>query len=438
MTLPHAVAFDLGSRYARIAVAASGGALPRPAALAHDVPGEGLELSAAVRRDPVTALREAYAAYRTRYGSPQQVVVVLPQRHRGTYAGRLTDALTGAGGPRARVVGVPYALLALLRFAAPASLPAGDVLVCDAGARSASAARCTAGDRSVLLHAVTEAGGPGGSLGAALDSALLTAAGLADGDAAHRGLAAARRADPGGRRLAMAVRHAVRRPDPFDDTPVHEVDGHDVPAGAVRTALPPLADAVLDALTRAAGTGRPPVLLAGGLARLVPLTDRVAEHHRLLELPADADPAYAAATGGALVAAGLIDAADRFPYAVRVGTHRRAAGRLHADALQLAAPGTLEAGGDTVFAAAPDGRPAEIRADPAARRPLSVEVVADDGRALALPDVTLPAGVPDALCRVGIRVAADGTAALVLRPAAAGPADPTEVPLGPLPVPPET
>jgi hypothetical protein len=441
MNPPHALALDIGTRYARLAVAGPGAGPPRPVPLPGEVPGEGLPLSAGARGRPMAALREAYGAYLARYGPPTGAVVVLPRRTARELAGPATAALTAEGCQRVRVIGAAHALLALVRQTPGAAAGTGEYLVCDAGARAVDAARCTLTGPSVFLRATAEATGPSGRLGSELDMALLAAAGLPDDDEGHRLLAVARMDDPGGRRLGLTVARAVRRPDPFDDTPVHRLGDRDVTAGTVRTSLPPLIDAVRRALAEVAAPSgaapRPPLLVAGGLARLEPLTRQLEESHQIVPLPTDVDPGYAAVAGGALVAAGLADPGDRYPYAVRISTHSRTAGRLHTEELELAAPGTLEPGGGTVFATR-DGRPAEVLADTAARRPLRVEAVGPDGRPVPLPDVALPAGTPDGLCRVGVRVGADGAAALVLCPVAQGPEAETRLPLGPLPVLPET
>lgn len=441
MSPPHALALDVGTRYARLAVARPGAGPPRPVLLPGELPGEGLPLSVEARGRPVAALREAYGAYHARYGPPTGAVVVLPRRTVRELAGPATAALVAEGCPRVRVIGAAHALLALVRHTPGATAGPGEFLVCDAGARAVDVARCTLTGPSVFLRATAEETGPSGFLGAALDTALLAAAGLSDDDEGHRLLAVARLDDPAGRRLGLAVAQAVRRPDPFDDTPVHRLGNRDITAGAVRMSLPPLIDAVERALAEVTAppgaAARPPLLLAGGLARLAPLTRQLEESHRVLPLPADMDPGYAAVAGGALVAAGLADPGDRYPYAVRISTHSRTAGRLHTEELELAAPGTLEPGGDTVFAAR-DGRPAEVLADAAARRPLRVEAVDPDGRPVPLPDVALTTGAPDGLCQVGVRIGADGAAALVLRPVAHGPDAETRLPLGPLPVLPES
>ncbi|MDG9710478.1 hypothetical protein [Streptomyces sp. DH10] len=441
MNAPHALALDVGTRYARLAVARPGTGPPRPVQLPGEVPGEGLPLSAEARGRPVAALREAYGAYLARYGPPTGAVVVLPRRTARELAGPATAALAADGCPRVRVIGAAHALLALVRHATGAAAGTGEYLVCDAGARAVDAARCSRTGPSVLLRATAEATGPSGLMGTAFDRALLDAAGLPDDEEGHCRLAAARLDDPGGRRLGLTVAKAMLRPDPFDDTVVYRLGDRDVTAGAVRTVLPSLIDAVRRALAEIAAppgaTERPPLLLAGGLARLEPLTRRLEESHRLVPLPAEVDAGYAAVTGGALVAAALADPGDRYPYAVRISTHTRRAGRLHTEELELAAPGALEPGGDTVFAAR-GGRPAEVLPDAVARRPLRIEAVGPEGRPVPLPDVALPTGTPHGLCEVGVRVGADGVAALVLRPVAEGPDTETRLPLGPLPVPPET
>ncbi|MEU9070298.1 hypothetical protein AB0D60_25805 [Streptomyces sp. NPDC048306] len=436
MNQPHALALDVGTRYARLAVAGPGDGPAGPVPLPGEVPGEGLPLSAEARGRPVVALREAYGAYLARYGPPAGAVVVLPRRAAGELAAAATDALVAEGCPRVRVIGAAHALLALVRHAPDGVAGTGEYFVCDAGARAVDAARCALTGPSVLLRATAERTGPGGLLGSGFDAALLAAAGLSDDDEGNLLLAAARREDPGGRRLGLAVTRAERRPDPFDDTPVHHLGDRDVTAGTVRTSLPPLLDAVRRALAEVApppgARARPPLLLAGGLARLEPLARRLEESHRLLPLPGKVDPGWAAVCGGALVAAGLADPGDRYPYAVRVLTHRRSAGRLRTEELELTAPGVLEPGGDTVFARR-DGRAAEVLSDPAAHRPLRIEAVGPDGGTVPLPDVVLPADAPDGLCRVGVRVGADGAADLVLRPVAPGADAETRLPLGPLP-----
>ncbi|WP_217214127.1 hypothetical protein [Streptomyces sp. AC550_RSS872] len=447
MNPPHTLALDIGTRYARLATARRGAGPPLPVPLPGDVPGEGLPLSAAVRDRPaaerdrlVAALREAYGVYLARYGPPAGAVVVLPRRFARALSGPATDALAEVGCPRVRAIGTAHALLALVRHTTGEAADTGEYLVCDVGARFVDAARCTLSGPSVLLRATAEETGPSGLLGRELDAVLLAAAGLPDDEEGHRLLAAVRNGDPDGRRLGLAVGRAMSRPVPFDDTLVYRLGERDITAGTVRTSLPPLIDAVRRALAEVAAppgaTEQPPLLLAGGLARLEPLTRRLGESHRLVSLPADVDAGYAAAAGGALVAAGLADPCDRYPYAVRVSTHTRRAGRLHTEVLELAAPGVLEPGGATVFAAR-DGRPAEVLPEAAARRPLRIEAVGPGGRPVPLPDVALPTGTPDGLCRVGVRVGADGAADLVLRPVAQGPDAETRLPLGPLPVPPE-
>ncbi|MFE2434983.1 sugar kinase, partial [Streptomyces sp. NPDC059409] len=74
MNQPHALALDVGTRYARLAVAGPGDGPAGPVPLPGEVPGEGLPLSAQARGRPVVALREAYGAYLARYGPPARAV----------------------------------------------------------------------------------------------------------------------------------------------------------------------------------------------------------------------------------------------------------------------------------------------------------------------------------------------------------------------------
>jgi hypothetical protein len=133
MNPPHALALDIGTRYARLAVAGPGAGPPRPVPLPGEVPGEGLPLSAGARGRPMAALREAYGAYLARYGPPTGAVVVLPRRTARELAGPATAALTAEGCQRVRVIGAAHALLALVRQTPGAAAGTGEYLVCDAG-----------------------------------------------------------------------------------------------------------------------------------------------------------------------------------------------------------------------------------------------------------------------------------------------------------------
>ncbi|MFE7109894.1 hypothetical protein ACFU98_02960 [Streptomyces sp. NPDC057575] len=447
-----AVAIDIGSRYARIARVGAHGA-PELVELPGAVPGEGLPVPAGedARRD--AALRAAYSAYVGQHGVPDRLVIVAPPPDRSGPPGHGADAsagLHGTGRTPPSILSTPHAVLALLRHAGTAT--AGRYVVCDLGAAAAEVSVCV-----VTAGAVAVAGSarhaPADGYGAGFEAALLAQAGLPCDEAGRRVLAGLRAEDGAALRLDLALDRAERNPDRYDATAVHRVAGRDITAGTVRLALRRLAAGLDLATTEALDDGAPTeeappsaaqaparaavggLVAVGGTARFAPLLRHLTGGGwPLVPLPAGTDPALAAVYGAALVAAGLADPADRYPYAVCVGAHRTVAGRPENQELLVCGAGLLEPGGAAVFAEA-GGERLRVRTGPAgavAGRPVEVRVRDPEG-AVSVPvrTVTLPGGAEDDRFHLGVRLAVDGTARLVLRPLDAG--APAEFPLGELP-----
>ncbi|WP_329262352.1 hypothetical protein OG223_45235 [Streptomyces sp. NBC_01478] len=428
---PTAIAVDPGARHTRIAHLAADGT-PTLADLPGTVPGEGLPTAAGAGGHHGAALRSAYTVYRERYGTPEQVVVVVPQHDRAEHARRATDVLTALHGtdplPRLRALGTPHAVLALLRHAGTAT--GTRYTVCDLGATAAEVSGCALAPGTVAVTGSARHA-PADGFGAGLDRALLTAVGLPDDEDGWVALAAARAEDGAARRLDLALEQSARHPGRYDGIMVHRVGGRDLGVGAVRQALERLTTGLDSVLDTRPGT---PVVTVGGGARFAPLVRHVTNRQGTpVELPEGTDPALAAAFGAALVAAGRIDPADRYPYAVLVDTHRTAGGAPRAEELLICPAGALEPGGATVFAQS-EGRPVRIRTRPvgaSAVRPVHVHVrAARDGRPVPVGTLRIPAA-EGARFHVGVRLAVDGEALLVLHPLGSG--TPWEYPLGALP-----
>ncbi|MGW1071210.1 hypothetical protein [Streptomyces sp. NPDC002537] len=445
------IGIDIGSRYARIARIGGQGA-PEPVELPGAVPGEGLPVPGDAGSGHEGALCAVYSAYRGQHGTPDRVVAVVPQSGRLEHARRATAALTelhGDGrGPQLRTLSTPQAVLALLRDAGTATR--GRYVVCDLGAAAAEVSVCVVTAGAVAV-AGTARHAPADGYGARLDAALLAEAGLAADEAGRRALAAARAEDGAAQRLDLALERAEGRPERWDATVVHRVAGRDITAGTVRSALRRLTAGLDLALSEALGNSSscgtaPPgsghgddpdryLVAVGGAARFAPLVRHPAGGGwRLAPLPAGTDPSLAAVFGAALVAAGRIDPADRYPYAVCVGAQQTVAGRLEDQELVISGAGHLEPGGETVYAQRA-GQRLRVRTGPAGAavgRPVQVRV-RDPERGMSAPvrTLTLPGGTEDDRFHVGVRLAVDGTARLVLQPL--GPGAPAEFPLGDLP-----
>ncbi|MEV8351121.1 sugar kinase [Streptomyces niveus] len=436
-----AVAIDVGSRFLRVARVEADGA-PRLVDLPGAVPGEGLPTPAAVREDHDAALRLAYAAYREHCGTPERLVLVVPQ-------GEQDRPPPDVGVPRPGLLGTPHAVLALLRHGGGS--PTWPLLVCQLGALEIDIARCALVGRTVGVSRATryEPGPPG--YGDAFDAAVLDEAGLAaDGPEVLRELGLARAANA--RRTEAALDRMALRPDRaerFADTVVYEVAGREITAGVVHRALSRLTDGLDRALEGVRpGPDRLPVIAVGGPARSRTLIRHLTERlGPAVPLPDGTDPATAAVLGAALVAAGRADAADRYPYAVSVRVHRIVAGRPRDGELLISPPGTLVPGGPTVFAEV-GGERVRLRTAPAtgggAREVRLLVREAGSGTAVPAGTAMVPA-IAGVSLHVGLRVTTDGTARLVLRQLGRNSDDadqpvpyppqlpPTEIPLGDLP-----
>ncbi|MEE1784534.1 hypothetical protein PUR71_16725 [Streptomyces sp. SP17BM10] len=415
------LAIDVGTRFVRLAHVRPD-RLPALAELPEAVPAEGVPVPAG--QDPARTLAAACAAFRERYGRPAQVVLVAPEAMPTVYPDRIAEAF----GRTTPVVELrpATAVLALLRHNGRAL--EGTWAVCALGTTAIEVSVCVAARRSVGVRRFVRHT-PEGGLGAAFDSTLL--GGAATDDAALAALRAARDAPGSAARWERVIARAERHPARYDDMAVLWVDGREVPAGTARHALAVLREQVGHAAAEA-GLEDLPVVAVGGPARLAAVRRAAAGAGRAVELPAAADPALAAVLGAALVAAGLVDPADRYPYEVLIGARRVHRGRLTETELTLCGPGRLVPGGATVFAERAGRR---VAVGGAGERPREAEVRvrdADGGPAVRVGTVTLPASRAGERFHIGIAMAAAGPTRLVLRPAG-GSGEPHEYPLGELP-----
>ncbi|WP_052424849.1 hypothetical protein [Streptomyces fulvoviolaceus] len=418
MTTPPApaIAIDLGFRFLRVARTSAEGT-PELVDLSGTVRGEGLPTPAEIRGNREAALSLAYSKYCERFGTPGQVVLVVPP-------GGQAVAPEVAGMPRPRLLDTPHAVLALLRHAGTPI--ARRLLVCDLGASAAGVTECAVVGGAVAVAPAAPSPGADGGYGAAFDKAVLEGVGLPHDDPdVLRELGEGRAQNA--RRIEVTLDRMAAHPDRAADTVLHELAGQEITAELVFRALGRLTDGfdqALEGLPGAPATGpdpsRTPVIAVGGVARsralLRHLTGRLG---RPVPLPHGTDPALAAVFGAALVAGGHIDPADRYPHAVAVCVHRTVVGRPRDEELLISPPGTLEPGGATVFAEA-DGERLRVRTGPAdgtGGREVRILVrAAGTGTAAPVGVVTIPPSGDGARFYVGVRLATDGTARLVLEP----------------------
>ncbi|MGW2248888.1 hypothetical protein ACWCXH_01605 [Kitasatospora sp. NPDC001660] len=420
------LAVDVGARFVRLAHVRPD-RLPALAELPGTVPGEGVPVPAG--RDPARTLAAACTAFRERHGPPSQVVLVAPEAMPPVHARRIAEAF----GPSTPVIELrpAAAVLALLRHNGQAL--DGTWAVCAIGTTTVEVSVCVAAQRSVGVRRFVRHT-PDGGLGAAFDAALLntaiTGGGPAD-DAALTALRAARGAPGAAARWERVIARAEQHPARYDDMAVLWIGDREVPAGTARHALAVLREQVGHTAAEAGLDGLP-VVAVGGPARIAAVRRSAAGAGRAVELPAAADPALAAVLGAALVAAGLVDPADRYPYEVLIGARRVRHGRLTATELTLCGPGRLVPGGATVFAERGGRR---LAVGGAGERPREAEVRVRDaagGPAVRVGAVNLPASREGERFHVGIAMAATGRTRLVLRPTG-GSGEPHEYPLGELP-----
>ncbi|MER7753322.1 hypothetical protein [Kitasatospora sp. NPDC097643] len=473
------LAIDVGTRFVRLALVGPDGH-PALADLPGTVAGEGLPVPPG--QDPAQVLVAACAAYRALHGHPARVVLVAPEAMPPGHLHRVVEAF---GDPTpVRELRPAAAVLALLRRHGEAV--EGTWAVCALGTTTVEVTVCVVAPRSVGIRRFVRHT-PAGGLGAAFDTALLHGTrpgtgsptpngphsghqggtphsnaprtghrpgGAASGHfgsntpprhaprtghhpaapAEGAGLEALRaaRALPGAaERWEQAVARAERHPARYDDTPVLWLAGREVSAGTARRAVAALREQVGEAAAESGLDGLP-VVAVGGPARLPAIRRAAAGAGRETALPAGTDPALAAVLGAALVAAGRVDPADRYPFEVLLGARYVRHGRLAASELTLCGPGRLVPGGATVFAER-DGR--RLAVGGAGGRPREAEVRVRDatgGPTVRVGAVALPASAAGERFHVGVAMAADGRTRLVLRPVG-GHGEPHEYPLGELP-----
>ncbi|AZQ38080.1 sugar kinase [Streptomyces cyaneochromogenes] len=443
------IAIDPGTRFLRIARTRADGT-PALVDLPGTVPGEGLPTPAEIRGDREAALSLAYTTYREHCGIPGQLVLVVPPGERTVPPG---DGRM----PPPRLLDTPHAVLALLRHAGTPI--ARRLFMCDLGASAAGVTECADVGGAIAMVPAEPSPPADGGYGAAADNVVLEGVGLSADDTGvllELGEARAHNA----RRIEVALDRMASHPDRADrfaDTVLFGVAGQEITAGLVHQSLGRLTDGLDKALAGLPGVSanrpdpfRTPVIVVGGAARfgalLRHLTGRLG---RPVPLPDGTDPALAAVFGAALVAGEHVEPADRYPHAVSVRVHRTAAGRPRDEELLISPPGTLEPGGATVFAEA-DGERLRVRTGPAdgtGGRDVRILVrAAGTGTAAPVGVVTIPPAGDGARFHVGVRLATDGTARLVLQPFDHGRSDthqagnrrpeqppPAEFPLGVLP-----
>ncbi|MCX4750120.1 hypothetical protein OG455_32175 [Kitasatospora sp. NBC_01287] len=436
------LAIDIGTRFVRFAHLDAAGR-PGLADLEGALPGEGLPV--APGRAGQLVLAEGCAAFLARHGPPDAVVLLCPPAQSAACSQVIVECFgTDPGAfPPPRLLRPAVAVLALLRHDGGAQQ--GTWAVCELGAAAVEITVCSlAPHRLTVLRTVRRR--PHGGYGAAFDDAVtdavtdaathavtdaVTDAGPGGADAASLAALGQALGAPGaGERLDLSLARAELDPARHDDTPVLWLRGREVPAGILRRALLPLREELRQALAEATIDALPTVVV-GGAARLAALRRQAGGTGGCVELPGGVDPALAAVLGASLVAAGRVDAADRYPHALVIGTRRVRHGRLTSAELTLCPPGALVPAAPAVFACE-GGRPVAVGG--AGDVPREVEVwarEADGGRTVRAGSARLPASTPDERFHVGVALALDGTARLVLRPADGGASH--EYPLGELP-----
>lgn len=344
------------------------------------------------------------------------------------------DALEMLGWPPSRLVAAPVAALLWLRHRLPRLSAADRVIVIDVGAGTADFSLCTVRRGAIRIvdcarvadwpqEGQDDASSPPGSefTGPSTLAEHLAVA-LAEGPHEREDRVRLWRAfesalaDDGSRdRLDAVLEHAARVRERHGNTVAIRFAGVEVTAGRLIDATKPLAQRLTAALGGLLSRQedprwrhfRPPsgasrVVLLGGLTALHPLraallTELGLDPDRDCEAvlrPADADRGAAVARGAALLAAGLADPGDRYPYGLRLAVHRQVRDALVADYFALAAPGSVDLETDhTEFLMYPDDaeRPVVVTVDETADALLPVDIVGRDGHAVAAP---FPPGAP--------------------------------------------
>lgn len=403
------VGIDLGSTRARVATCGADGMPVRigdPRA-----PGHGTDTSQPLDAE---AVHLAVRAALTRAEMPECVaaaVAVLPQRRLVADHHAAHRALAGAlGGPSVRVLGTALAVLVWIQRTM-VRVPALCV-VCDLGASGIDVTLCTVRSGLVTVIDTVSVTWPDD-----LDPRL-------DERAAQR---------------PNVVLRADDNPR-YRDTPIYEADGDAVTAGELIDVFAPYgvlaAGAVAELRERhrarlaGAGPEGAAVLLVGGLAGFPLAARRIAAvlppcAHLIAT---DGDPAYLAAFGAALVAAGQAGLAEHYPHAVALRTRVVDNGGLHNRHVLVAPAGRLADTGNTIYAEHA-GEPVLVDVERADTCPVQIDLLFDDGPPAQLSHRPVTPPAPGRY-RVGLRLV-DGRAELVFEPVGSG--IPTTCLLGPLP-----
>ena len=373
-------------------------------------------------------------------------------------AAELAAILSPPGWSSPRLLAAPLALLLYLRHSRPDIAPASRFIVCDLGASSATLTLCAlAGYRIRIVDFLRVTGTSSWEADTRdyadvadrlplLVEGLATALTGAEGHSGAADQAAPVRywreleqalADSDQReRLDAVVEQALTDPQRYGGTTALRIGDLPVTAAQLLQACTPLANRCateLIALLRrqrdpawlrpgpAAGTR---IVLAGGLSVLRPLRaallsaaglDPATTGGGVVDLD-DTERLYGAAYGAALVAAGLTEPGDRYPYALRLPVHRQVRDRIVTSHVELAPAGSIDLDrADPVFARQ-QGEKIQVMIRPSAgatAAPIPVEVM-PRGSDTAEPATFYPMPGPlPGLYHIGVRGHPNGAAVVL-------------------------
>jgi hypothetical protein len=412
--------------------------------------------------------------------APQaDLVVAVPPGARAPYhaAGlELQSALGALDWQPKRLIAAPVAALLWLRHRDPALNAARRILVIDVGAGSAEFSLCTASRGAVrVVDSDRVTGGAQESQPAALVEDLVGALAAAaevgreepgrDRARLWRAFEAALADDAVRERMDVALQQAAMLRQRYGTAPALRFAGTSVTASDVLEAADPLAERLVGALANLLGRQEDPawrgfrpgansadrVVLLGGLTVLRPLRTALLSFLGLdpgcldgagglpgpdnsagVHWPAGRDLTESVACGAALLAAGLADAGDRYPYGLRLVVHRQVRAAVVAEYLSLATPGSVNLELDQTeylirVDASGEGYPVTITVPAAAEQddpgpdstvPVPVEIIRGDGD--VVPASFRPAPPPSpGTYWIGVR-GGPGGPAIVLAPAPSG------------------
>jgi hypothetical protein len=370
------------------------------------------------------------------------------------------DVLSTLGWRPDRLVNAPVAALLWFRHHDPRLGAASRFLVVDAGAGSVEFSLCASTGTTLRVadsarlsadaawEGASRARGTDGTRSFTLTEHLVAAlaaetrGGLAHGESARLGRAfeAVFAKDAVQDRLDAVLQQAAVLRQRHGSTVAVRLDGLEVTASQFLDATEPLARQCAAALGELLGRQHDPgwrryggaegtrVVLLGGLTALWPLRAGLLSFLGFdperpgdgALIPASDDRMAAVARGAALVAAGLADPGDRYPYGLRLLVHRAVRDQLVTEHLTLAAPGSIvmdqvhtgylmQADGTRrVVINVPAGP--EHPAGDAEDAPIAVEVVPRDA---AQATVTCQPAAPPGAYWIGVRGGPDGLAVLL-------------------------